>query len=365
MHRRRRKQPGKMVRVPALVLGVLACVLAVGWTGARPVAAGQGEGRGWLGEELPLPLSVRTPQDLLVKTAAEKQYLIFNLLAGGKLAWDMGDFATAAAKWEALLRVPGLDEDLEKLIRPLARDARGRAGESATAVVVPRRDGSGGSDSAVETDGEVRPTARRVFPAVPAVNVSGTVSGGGGAGPGGAVIWLKRLGGETPRPAPARGKVITQRGKTFIPHVLAVPVGTKVSFRNEDPIFHNIFSLAKPNDFDTGLYKQGTSYTQTFRKAGPVQLLCNIHSSMLGFVYVVDSPYYAQADGAGAFTIKGVPPGDYQIHVWHESATKPAEQKLTVGPAGARISLQVGGDKRVPQFVPDKSGRPRQSHLGY
>ena len=84
--------------------------------------------RGWLGEELPLPLAVRTAQDLAVKAAAEKQYLIFNLLAGGKLAWDAGDFATAAGKWEALLRVHGVDPEIEKVIRPLAREARARAG---------------------------------------------------------------------------------------------------------------------------------------------------------------------------------------------------------------------------------------------
>src|ERR1700729_2963267 len=77
------------------------------------------DARGWLGEELPLPLVVRTPQDLAVKSAVEKQYLIFNLLAGGKLAWDSGDFATAATKWEALLRVPALDPEIERVIRPL------------------------------------------------------------------------------------------------------------------------------------------------------------------------------------------------------------------------------------------------------
>src|SRR5262245_56319987 len=92
------------------------------------------DGRGWLGEELPLPLAVRTAQDLAVKAAAEKQYLIFNLLAGGKLAWDSGDFATAAAKWEALLRVHGLDPDVEKVIRPLAKEARSRAGAGTSAT---------------------------------------------------------------------------------------------------------------------------------------------------------------------------------------------------------------------------------------
>ena len=104
-------------------------------------------------------------------------------------------------------------------------------------------------------------------------------------------------------------------------------MGTKVDFRNDDAIFHNVFSLSKPNDFDTGLYKQGGTYPQVFKKPGLVQLLCNIHSSMIGYVYVVDSPYYAQADGAGAFTIKGVPPGDYDVEVWHEASSKPTQQR--------------------------------------
>jgi len=325
-------------------------------------AAPPSDGRGWLGEELPLPLAVRTAQDLAVKAAAEKQYLIFNLLAGGKLAWDGGDYATAAGKWEALLRVHGLDPEIDKVIRPLAKEARSRAGGAAAAPLPPLATATpepSGPRPPVEPEAAARPSSGLA-------SVSGTVSGGGPAGPGGAVIWLKRIGGETPRPSPAHGKVVTQRNKTFIPHVLAVPVGSKVSFRNDDPIFHNVFSLSKPNDFDTGLYKQGATYQQTFKRAGVVQILCNIHSSMLGVVVVVDTPYYAQADGSGAFTIKGVPPGEYQLTVWHEAASKPVEQRISVAPGATRgLTLQIGGDKRAPQFVPDKSGKPRQSHIGY
>ena len=75
-----------------------------------------------------MPLAVRTPQDLAVKQVAERQYLIFNLLAGGKLAWDTGDWAAAATKWEALLRLPGLDPEIDRVIRPLAHEARAKAG---------------------------------------------------------------------------------------------------------------------------------------------------------------------------------------------------------------------------------------------
>jgi plastocyanin len=339
-------------------------LLAVAALWAAPSAAlsapaANGGGGGWLGEELPLPLAVRTPQDLAVKSAAEKQYLIFNLLAGGKLAWDAGDFATAATKWEALLRLHPLDPELEKTIKPLANEARSRAGVARSA---PETSPAASPLPAPAPSPNV--AAPPIAPAT--VSVSGTVSGGGPQGPGGAVIWLKKANGETPRPGPAHGKVISQRGKTLVPHVLVVPVGTKVAFRNDDPIFHNIFSLSKPNEFDTGLYKQGATYTQTFRHPGAVQLLCNIHASMLGFVVVLDTPYYAQSDVTGAFTIKGVPPGEYQLEIWHEAAAKPTVERLTVGAGGLRgLSLRVGGEKHAPQFLPDKSGKPRQSHLGY
>ena len=196
--------------------------------------------------------------------------------------------------------------------------------------------------------------------------VSGTVSGGGPLGAGGTVLWMKRLDAPTPRPAPARNKVIRQLNKTFIPRVLAVPVGSKVDFRNEDEIFHNVFSLSRPNDFDTGLYRQGASYSQVFRKAGAVQILCNIHATMIAHVFVVDTPYYTQADAAGLFTIKNVPPGEYEMETWHEASAKPWKQTVTVGPDGVRgLAVKVAGDKTGPTQVPDKSGKPRQTHLGY
>ncbi|HEY2731680.1 MAG TPA: hypothetical protein VGK52_17170 [Polyangia bacterium] len=340
---------------------VAAATLSSLLSGVAPAAASaHGSGRDWLGEEMPLPLAVKTPQDLAVKSVAEKQYLIFNLLAGGKVAWDAGDFATAATKWETLLRVPGIDPEIERVIRPLALTARDRAGGQAAAPAAAR------GPAAVAPANAAAPAPPPVRERISPVAVSGTVAGGGTAGPGGAVVWLKRANGETPRPAPAHGKVISQKGKAFVPHVLAVPVGTKVDFRNEDTIYHNVFSLTKPNDFDTGLYKQGGVYEQTFKKPGAVQLLCNIHSSMIGYVYVVDSPYYAQADGSGAFTIKGVPPGEYDVEVWHEGSSKTTRVRVSVGAEGLRgLELRVGGDRRPPAFVPDKSGKPRQSQLGY
>ena len=64
--------------------------------------------------------------------------------------------------------------------------------------------------------------------------------------------------GPTPPVRPLRQpKVVSQKDKAFIPRVVAVPVGSKVDFRNDDPYYHNVFSLSESEKFDTGLYAGG------------------------------------------------------------------------------------------------------------
>jgi plastocyanin len=314
-----------------------------------PAGAADPAGKSWPGEEMPLPIAVRSPADLALKAVAERQYLIFNLIASGKLAWDRGDFATAASKWEALLRLPNIEAEVDKVIRPLAAEARNRAGGNVpTTPVAKTEEGETSTAGASEK-----------------VTVSGTVAGGGALGPGGTVVWLKRTDGTTPRPTPSRNKVMNQANKTFVPRVLPVTVGSKVDFKNQDEIFHNVFSLSRPNQFDAGLYKGGQSYQKSFNTAGPVQILCNIHSSMIGYVVVVDTPWYGQADASGNFQIRGVPPGEYLLEAWHEAASDVTKSKVTVGSDGAKVSLKLGANKRSPGHVPDKYGKPRQAQLGY
>ena len=271
----------------------------------------------------------------------ERETQIAGLLTAGKLAYDAGDFATAAANWETLLKIEGLSGEVERAVRPLLAEARVRAGQPLPVEI---------------------PDKQEKAPPPPEVTVSGTVSGGGATGPGGAVITLHRVDGWTPKPA-ALGKPLLQKEKRFLPHVLAVPVGSVVNFRNEDEIFHNVFSL-KPQ-FDTGLHKGGEATPVKFDKPGVVELLCNIHATMLGYLVVVDTPWYAVADGSGAFQIKGVPAGDYEVDVWHENASAPLKRKLTVAESAQPLALTVASDKRPNPFPPDKYGKPRQQQLGY
>jgi len=337
----------------------------------------------WPGEEMPLPLVVRAPEDLAFKAAAERQYLIFNLLAGGRRAYDQGDMATAAARWEELLRVPELPVEVEAVVKPLAAEARQKAGgKAATELPMPpsppgysARPGAQPETKPEPSLFQEKPGSRKTPPSGPSVEVrrprtsplgilEGTVQGGP-AGAGGAVVWLTQVQGPTPKPKPAPKQVVVQRGKRFLPHVLVVPAGTEVSFVNEDKMFHNVFSLSRPNDFDLGLYGEDVARSKVFSEPGPVRLLCNIHASMSAFVYVVDSPWYAQADAAGRFQLRGVPPGEYVLHAWHETSAKPSTQRVTVGEGRVAVAATVTADAERAAFVPDKAGRPRQPQMGY
>lgn len=199
---------------------------------------------------------------------------------------------------------------------------------------------------------------------MPSGVIEGTVRGGP-AGAGGAVVWLTRAQGLTPKSKPASRQVVVQRGKRFLPHVLVIPTGTEVAFVNEDKMFHNVFSLSRPSAFDLGLYGEGVARTQVFSEPGPVRLLCNIHASMSAFIYVVDSPWYAQADAGGRFELRWIPPGEYVLHTWHETSAKPSTQRVTVGEGRVTVAATVTGDAERSVFVPDKAGRPRQPQIGY
>jgi plastocyanin len=131
-----------------------------------------------------------------------------------------------------------------------------------------------------------------------------------------------------------RRATMDQRNETFVPHVLAVTVGTIVDFPNSDLVYHNVFSLSKAARFDLGRYAVGRSKTVRFDTPGVVRVFCDIHSHMNAFVLVFDHPFFAVTDGAGRFRIPGVPPGSYDVVAWREGDSSDP-QPVTVPEGGA------------------------------
>ena len=160
----------------------------------------------------------------------------------------------------------------------------------------------------------------------------------------GVAVWLEPVGAPAAAAQPRVVKVL-QTHKEFVPHVTAIPVGGTVDFPNFDPIFHNAFSNFSGQPFDVGLYAPGTSQRVSFRRPGIVRVFCNIHPTMSAVIVVVRTPYVAVSDKKGAFSLDGVPPGEYMLRVFHERASETAlgalERKLTVTEAPLTLPAMV------------------------
>ncbi len=150
--------------------------------------------------------------------------------------------------------------------------------------------------------------------------------------------------------------VMSTRHKQFFPRVLAITVGSKVRFPNEDPILHNAFSSSTDNAFDVGLYSEGEGQTVTFNHPGYVRVYCNVHHSMMGHILVLDTPYFTKPDAAGHFQLRGLPTGDGDFVVWHERAT-PFQTVLAPGAHSQQNAKLELTQRRVPQHL-NKFGKP-------
>jgi plastocyanin len=126
-----------------------------------------------------------------------------------------------------------------------------------------------------------------------------------------------------------------QRNETFVPHVLAITVGTTVDFPNSDNTYHNVFSLRGPRPFDLGRYAAGHSKSVRFDRPGIVRVFCEIHSHMSAFVLVFNHRYFAVTSADGRYQISRVPAGRYTLVAWNEGAIRESRQVVIPDEGGA------------------------------
>jgi len=124
---------------------------------------------------------------------------------------------------------------------------------------------------------------------------------------------------------------LDQRNEAFVPHLLAITVGTVVDFPNSDRTYHNVFSLSKTKRFDLGRYGTGRSKSILFDRPGIVRVFCDIHSHMNAFILVFNHRFFAVTDADGRYEIDGVPTGTYTLSAWYEGAVRD-QGSATIGP---------------------------------
>lgn len=160
--------------------------------------------------------------------------------------------------------------------------------------------------------------------ALPALAQTGTITGKVEATPpkylAETVLYVKQASGTF---AP-KTEEMDQKGLAFIPHVLVVTKGDTVKFLNHDTVAHNVYS-PDVDAYNLGTFKPNEERTHTFTKEGAYAQLCSIHPEMLGYVFVGQNPYAAAVDAKGNYTIKGVPPGTYELEVWNSRLKAPGK----------------------------------------
>jgi plastocyanin len=153
-----------------------------------------------------------------------------------------------------------------------------------------------------------------------------------------AVLFVEEL-----KQPPVRARArMDQKHRTFIPHVMVVQLGTRVDFPNNDAVYHNVFSTREGKPFDLGLYPVRSTRRVGFRQPGLIRIFCNIHSNMSAFIWVVENSFFDRTDQSGRYSIRGVPPGQRVIRVWHERLGT-RRVPITVAPDGT-ATLNIAMD---------------------
>jgi plastocyanin len=121
-------------------------------------------------------------------------------------------------------------------------------------------------------------------------------------------------------PPPTTPVLLDQQGCTYHPHIIGVQVGQDITIRNSDDTLHNIHPRPTVNtEFNIGQARKGMEATRKFDKEEVmIPVGCDVHPWMRSYISVVNHPFFAVTNEDGTYEIKNVPPGEYEVEVYHE-----------------------------------------------
>ena len=136
------------------------------------------------------------------------------------------------------------------------------------------------------------------------------------------------------------GVVLDNHGCRFAPHVLVAEVGQFLEIHNSDAIIHNAHAwVGKETLFNITLAPD-TMVRRPLTRPGMMYFTCDVgHTWMSAYVSVADHPFQTVTDAYGEYEIDDIPPGTYNVRVWHEELGT-RNQTVTIEPGGvARMEV--------------------------
>lgn len=178
--------------------------------------------------------------------------------------------------------------------------------------------------------------------------------------PAGAIVYVVGF----TEPPPSSAVTIEQRGRRFVPELVAVTAGQEITFPNRDAFLHNVFSSSSTRPFDLGSYKQGESKKKGFPKPGVVDVYCNIHPEMAATILVLPNRKFARVDGTGRYVIEGLPKGKWQAFAYVRLAAKPVSAPIEISDDGrTTLDLTIARGAAAPH--PNKYGETYRDPAKY
>ncbi len=135
-----------------------------------------------------------------------------------------------------------------------------------------------------------------------------------------AVVAVSSLDSDSTRQPDKTNSVVDQVNKRFLPEVSVIQTGTEVNFPNSDNIRHHVYSFSKTRPFELPLYGGESSFPVNFESTGKVVIGCNIHDTMSGIIYVLDTNTFSKTDN-GKVEFSDLASGNYRIDVYHQHAS--------------------------------------------
>lgn len=178
-----------------------------------------------------------------------------------------------------------------------------------------------------------------------------------------AVIALRPRDASAPPPAAApAAKTIDQKNETFLPYVEVFRPGDSVVFRNSDQTRHHVYSFAPARQFEFVLTPGQSSAPLRLENTGAIAVGCNIHDHMITYLYVSDAPWTARSGSDGHARVAALPPGEYDVSVWHPQLrpgqAPPSQPLHLAADTSASLSFSLS-------LLPDPRRSADREHVDY
>jgi plastocyanin len=142
----------------------------------------------------------------------------------------------------------------------------------------------------------------------------------------------------------AKKVTLDQKGCEYHPHVLAFPAGSTIQILNPDGILHNVHSYSKANSpFNMAQPKFKKTMDVKIDKPEAIEVKCDVHGWMQGWLVATENPYFAMTDDSGNFKLTDVPAGTYTVQVWHEKLGKTTQKVTVKAKEDAKASFELAG----------------------